>query len=300
MTVSSEQTLYLQKELYRCFWLLIAATLAVATLNSYHPALNQNSIKLSKDVLRPPKQDINCNQMVQLQNFTYSNVETHQVFFLETSGRPFLSGRQSCSIESAARNSQLTSKVIFMSSFLNLSTSYSFCQLYHAYRNVEFYTINYEKLFEDTPVEGILSRIELAASHKLTHLSDIARKALVFKYGGFYLDLDVLVLKSLKRLTNVYPLELRTRRSKLKNCFVEANGQKTKLLNNGQFHLVAKHELAREALYLINKTYNPKSDSRVQCGPGTSGKALMQLYRLPHVSNSHIASNIGLELVISK
>ncbi len=263
----------------------------MVSLNAYYPATSQISIKLNKYGFRPPKQNINCNRTVKLQHFTKFNVETHQVFFLETSGRPFLSGRQSCSIESAARNSELTSKVIFKSSFVNLLTSYSFCQLYHAYPNVEFYTIDYEMLFEDTPVEWILSRINFAAIHKLTYLSDIASKALVFKYGGFYLDLDVLVLKSLKRLTNVYPLVQALPSSELQNFSIAEKAQTTFFLNDGHFHLVAKHELAWEPWLLFNETYNPKIHTRAQCGPHTVGTALMPLHRLQLISNTRFASN---------
>ena len=151
--------------------------------------------------------DSQHDQIIQLKNFTLRNSQRDQVFFLETSGRAFLNGRQSCSVDSAAINSGLIPKVILRSPILNLSASYSMCQLYHNYKNVEFYTIDFEDLFKDTPVEGIMSQIEKVVNHGITHLSAVARKALILKYGGFYLDLDVVVLKSLRYLTNFYPLE---------------------------------------------------------------------------------------------
>ena len=41
----------------------------------------------------------------------------------------------------------------------------------------------------------------------MVHTSDIARLALAYKYGGFYLDLDIIVLRSLKELHNFLILE---------------------------------------------------------------------------------------------
>ena len=87
-----------------------------------------------------------------LAEFVELNSEEFQVFFLETSGRSFLKGRQVCSIESAAVNSGLVAKVILRSPYLDLSKSKSFCDLYYGYTQVEFYTINYVELFRQVAV----------------------------------------------------------------------------------------------------------------------------------------------------
>ena len=89
----------------------------------------------------------NCSAKINLPVFDKRHSEKLQVFFLETSGRPYLKGRQVCSVESAAIKSGLISKVIMKSSYLDLSKRKSFCDLFHNYKNVQFYTINYEELF---------------------------------------------------------------------------------------------------------------------------------------------------------
>ena len=110
-------------------------------------------------------------------------------------------------MESAAIASGLFSNVILKSPFLDLSVSESLCDLYLNYRNVNFYTVHFPQLFSATPVDGIEKKIDRAVAYGVTHYSDIARLALLYKYGGFYLDLDVIVLDKLVNLSNVVTLE---------------------------------------------------------------------------------------------
>ena len=88
-----------------------------------------------------------CHLNITLPFFDQSKSEKYQAFFLETSAKPYLNGRQVCSIESAVRNSDLTCKVILRSAYLDLSHNQSLCDLYYDYPNVEFYTIDYNELF---------------------------------------------------------------------------------------------------------------------------------------------------------
>ena len=150
-----------------------------------------------------------CGPRVKLMNFTARNSQPEQqVFFLETSGRRNLAGRECCSIESAALNSGLVAKVIMRSPFLDLSANECLCKLYTDEPNVEFYTIDFEELLRDTPVEGLQSRAGLAGSQgSVAHLSTVGRLALAYKHGGFYLDLDTIALKSLVHLNNLFVLE---------------------------------------------------------------------------------------------
>ena len=185
-------------------------TLKVKQKQILFPKLNGNISFYNGDSIFTEKnrdENLTCNRNITLQEFNSSYSEKLQVFFLETSGKTYLSGRQSCSIESAALQSGLVSKVILRSSILDLSKSTSVCRLYYYYKNVEFYTINFSKLFENTPVVGIEKKIDKVVSHGITHYSSISRKALVYKYGGWYLDLDIVVLKDLAQLTNFYALE---------------------------------------------------------------------------------------------
>ena len=122
------------------------------------------------DVVNPQ-----CQKYITLEPFTSSNSEDHQAFFLETSGKSYLTGRQACSVESAAKASGLSLKVIFKSRYVDLAKSKSFCDLYLIYQNVQFYTIDFGELFENTPVVGIEKKVEIVVAHGVCHYSDIAR-----------------------------------------------------------------------------------------------------------------------------
>ena len=60
---------------------------------------------------------------------------------------------------------------------------------------------------KDTAAEGLEYRLERVVSHQMAHYSDVARMALAYKYGGTYLDLDVIVLRSLRQLRNYIVIE---------------------------------------------------------------------------------------------
>ena len=181
----------------------------------YLPGFNPDRNAQNFEYLDPKKAQIvisstttnDCSKTIQLSKFTAKNSEHNQVFFIESSGKPYFDGRQSCSVESAAIKSGLVSKVLFKSANLDLSKSKTLCEIYYNYKNVEFYHVDFAELFLDTPAEGMEKRVDKVVSHGLSHYSDLARMALVYKYGGVYLDLDILVLRSLVHMKNSIVLE---------------------------------------------------------------------------------------------
>ena len=149
-----------------------------------------------------------CGRMISLNQFGQSDVVTKQMFFLETSGRSKLSPRQACSVESAARFSNLQVHVILLSDSLDL-TDNSTCYLYQTVQNVEFYTVNWDNIFKDTPIHNLTQSKKFHESQfKVSHFSDALRMAMVYKYGGFYSDLDAVTIQDLSRFHNVIGMEL--------------------------------------------------------------------------------------------
>ena len=118
--------------------------------------------------LKPSKHS--CNVTINLPSFESddgNSLSGQQVFFLETSGARWLSGRQVCSVESAALHSQIGRiHLLFKSTQIDLNKRKAMCELYHSYKNVHFYTLNFTRLFEQTPVEGIEKRIDQAVDFK--------------------------------------------------------------------------------------------------------------------------------------
>lgn len=69
------------------------------------------------------------------------------------------------------------------------------------YDNIHLRSFHIDDIIKDTPIEkwmqkGLLSR----SSYPVVHTSDILRYTLLYKYTGIYLDLDVIVTRSLDEI----------------------------------------------------------------------------------------------------
>lgn len=125
------------------------------------------------------------------------------IFFHETScsadGVIKLNARQACAVESAARmNPEWNVFVLFAApvGFRNKS-AIPLLDALHAYPNVHFRFVNLSTYAQNTPLDEWMRSGEIFRSKYMnSHLSDIMRYLTLFKYGGTYLDLDVVVLKS--------------------------------------------------------------------------------------------------------
>lgn len=141
------------------------------------------------------------------------------VFFVDTSENFHLNARQACAIESAGN-------VVFLESSLNLLFIYFVAKwnpVYNvfvmfscgflnplrtqiidavlSYENVRFNYVPIKEYSVDTPLEDFIKEGHLSRSKFPTsHTADVLRFLTLFKYGGIYLDLDVIVLKPLHSL----------------------------------------------------------------------------------------------------
>ena len=81
----------------------------------------------------------------------------NKLFFVESSGRNYLTPRDGCAIESAVRNSGLDGYIIFAmtSPTLNILANNITCHLYQKFsgRNVYFLHINVDTFFKGTPIQ---------------------------------------------------------------------------------------------------------------------------------------------------
>ncbi|XP_035779121.1 lactosylceramide 4-alpha-galactosyltransferase-like [Anopheles albimanus] len=131
----------------------------------------------------------------------YSNV-----YFIETS-EPFKSAasfdaRHACAIESAALANPTKNIVVLLATWGDFT---DFEQLHvpdivplRRYRNVFFRRLALDQLAEDSGIGQILKEKELYKREDgAAYLSELLRLAVLFRYGGIYLDLDVITLKPL-------------------------------------------------------------------------------------------------------
>lgn len=133
----------------------------------------------------------------------------HNAFFLETScATPAstinLNARQLCAVESAAKNSPNWNVYVLFAAnvgFLNDTSSLEYKMLdavLSSYANIKFLRLNITHYADGTPLSDWMREGKMFDSDYInSHLSDVLRYLTLYKYGGTYLDLDVVVLKNL-------------------------------------------------------------------------------------------------------
>lgn len=119
-----------------------------------------------------------------------------QVFFHETSGKSSLDFRQACAVESAARNDPALTIRVLMTGEINKTTP-SMLGLLH-YPNVRISHLSLATYFFATPLDGWYFCSDWnRRRYAVSHLSDALRFLTLYKFGGYYLDLDFVMLKSI-------------------------------------------------------------------------------------------------------
>ncbi|XP_044248282.2 lactosylceramide 4-alpha-galactosyltransferase isoform X2 [Ursus arctos] len=128
------------------------------------------------------------------------------IFFLETSDRTSPNFLFMCSVESAARAHPESRVVVLMKGLPGGNASlprHLGLSLLGCFPNVHLLPLDLEELFRDTPLAAwYAARQRRWEPYLLPVLSDASRIALMWKFGGIYLDTDFIVLKNLQNLTN--------------------------------------------------------------------------------------------------
>ncbi|KAJ6636680.1 Lactosylceramide 4-alpha-galactosyltransferase [Pseudolycoriella hygida] len=133
-------------------------------------------------------------------------VPGESVFFYITScfesGHIDLKPREACAIESAAnRNPNRDIFVSFISPVGYTSSIPKTIQAVLKYPNVHLRNNNMWKYAVGTPLETFLNSDKMFYSNYLyEHISDVLRFLTLFKFGGIYLDTDVVVMKNFDTL----------------------------------------------------------------------------------------------------
>ncbi len=138
-----------------------------------------------------------ANYKTKKYNFTIDNYK-YNIFFVETnSEREIFSARQLCAIESAALNNPLALVNVY-SLKAKLNKKYL-----ERYKNIRVIEPDLEDLFNETILEKWFkfnaNKIN-NSPHKYILLSDIIRLVLLWKFGGYYSDLDTITIKSIEPL----------------------------------------------------------------------------------------------------
>ena len=125
-----------------------------------------------------------------------------KAFFLETKGDNSLNYRQACAVESLALlNPDLPVYVLFANEHFD-DTTVTLSTL-QQYKNIKLVHINLEEYVAKTPLES-WNRDSgwKQGPYRASHLSDGLRMLTLFKYGGYYFDLDIIFTRPVKYYRN--------------------------------------------------------------------------------------------------
>ncbi|XP_075720032.1 alpha-1,4-N-acetylglucosaminyltransferase-like [Rhinoderma darwinii] len=162
---------------------------------------------ISKGILSITENDY--NQMFRSENgISYkinSSVVLQQgnsILFLETTDRMKPPSLVLCAIESAARMYPDRPVVFFMKGLGDIITEDyekivgEYLPTLSAYKNIYIFPLQLEKLFTDTPFMPWYKKIDPEKEVYWTHIkSDACRVAIIWKYGGIYMDTDVISIR---------------------------------------------------------------------------------------------------------
>ena len=133
---------------------------------------------------------------------------TQRAFFLETQGVNELNYRQACSVESfALLNPNILVYVLFMNSTAVNRKAATFKALRH-YNNTQLVAVNIDEYVAGTPIEHWYHNTTWREGpYHVAHLRDSLRLLTLAKYGGFYVDLDIIFTQPVTYLRNFIATE---------------------------------------------------------------------------------------------
>ncbi|GAB6029291.1 Lactosylceramide 4-alpha-galactosyltransferase [Chamberlinius hualienensis] len=144
-----------------------------------------------------------------ISSYDMTKFEATNIFMVETrSDKRYMTAREACSMESAALQNHLGNLTMYKIGQLYAHDDAYLNNLLKKYTNIKFVVLNFDEIFEGTPLYPLTSGGHINKSRfPLEHWSDAVRLALLWKEGGIYLDTDTIVIKPLVNLNNSVALE---------------------------------------------------------------------------------------------
>ncbi|XP_054273215.1 lactosylceramide 4-alpha-galactosyltransferase-like [Macrosteles quadrilineatus] len=175
-----------------------------------------------QDPRTPKYEEIENKQNNVFEEYIKIRLSVSNVFFIEStcsksnvlkenqinSKMMTLNPRQACAVESAAiTNPDRPIYILYTCPISDDFISYSpnFVKALFVYKNVKIVRLNAEKVFEHTMLRQLYetNRVE-RSDYPVETFSDLLRVAVLCRFGGTYLDLDTITIKSLNDLGSNY------------------------------------------------------------------------------------------------
>ncbi|KAG8191999.1 hypothetical protein JTE90_001735 [Oedothorax gibbosus] len=130
-------------------------------------------------------------------------INSSHIFFVETSHSSTLNARQACAVESSARHNPSFQVTVLMTPETPIDFGNSLMANLEKLSNVEIIRVDLESFLCRTPIwYWYISGKWKKSVWKASHLSDALRYFLIWNYGGIYLDMDIVMLRSMEKLRN--------------------------------------------------------------------------------------------------
>ncbi|XP_026324757.1 alpha-1,4-N-acetylglucosaminyltransferase-like isoform X2 [Hyposmocoma kahamanoa] len=175
----------------------IAPGAAIITLAVFVVALIQKRSTLNF-YLSYKDDDLDCYFRDE-ENLPFANdhdfLSRKQIFFHETSCKGGLDSRQACAIESAAKvNRDWDINVFFVGPPSPMFLNSFVYKVLSQTNNINFYRVIISKFKDDTPMRHLMPTDK---KYNLRNIAEMLRFLTLYKYGGVYLDLDLISVRSL-------------------------------------------------------------------------------------------------------
>ncbi len=178
-----------------------------------------------------------------------SNPPDLNIIFTETnSTRKFMSFKELCAIESAAKNNPESTVLV-----LSINAVIKEQDLLEKYKNIKLKLVKLNDTFYNTTLHDwwFSKKLDTAKDpyYHISHLSDALRFTFLFKYGGVYSDLDTITIKNYQFLRKF-------------NGF--GTSYEASDIQAGVLHFTKEHPFIRKCLESFAKNY----DGRVWAANG--------------------------------
>ncbi|XP_073529090.1 alpha-1,4-N-acetylglucosaminyltransferase-like [Phyllobates terribilis] len=242
-------------------------------INRWSNMTNVLSTKPSRVQEKMLLETLNSSSSTRLNNAFVSPSEVLKegdgIIFLETTDRMQPSSLVLCAIESAARVYKNQPVAIFMKGLNNTNIEEMVKRHFPvltSLRNIYFFPLRFEEVFADTPLHSWYQKINSQQQSFWTHVSsDACRLALIWKYGGIYMDTDFISIQTIPY-----------------KDFLAA--ESSQYCSNGIFGFSSHHDFTQICMEDFVKNY----DSRIwgQQGPRLFTRILKKFCDLPEFVGS--------------
>ncbi|XP_022916278.1 lactosylceramide 4-alpha-galactosyltransferase-like [Onthophagus taurus] len=128
--------------------------------------------------------------------FDVRRPKSQSIFFLVTPCKNVFTKRDACAVEAASRTNKNTEVFVLYTHPIRSGKKDLYLNAVLSYKNVNFIYLDVKKYIKGTPLEKLFHTRKLNRDF----VKELLALLTLYRYGGIYLDLDVLILRDLKRI----------------------------------------------------------------------------------------------------